>query len=238
MNPTERFTNRVDHYVKYRPGYPDAALGVLAEALPVGCVVADVGSGTGISSRWLLQRASRVYGVEPNAAMRSAAVACDGFVSVDGTAEATGLDSASVDAVVCATAFHWFDVSAARREFARILRPGGAVILLWNIRRPGAYEDLIAEFATDYQTKWDHGSGSLVDELFGPGRYRAASVENAQLLDFDGLVGRAMSASYMPLPDDPHFEFLVARLRTLFDEMQEEGVMRFEYDTKIYWGVL
>lgn len=157
MNPTGRFSNRVEYYVRYRPGYPDAALDVLHDVLKPGVVVADIGSGTGISSRWLLQRASRVYGVEPNREMRECAGAPTGFISVDGTAETTGLPDASVDVVVCATAFHWFRVDEARAEFRRILKPGGQVVLMWNIRDVGAsplqagYEQAIADFAVDYR---------------------------------------------------------------------------------------
>lgn len=154
--PIERFSNRVGFYERY----PDAALAVLGDVLRPDSVLADIGSGTGISSRWLLRRSSRVYAVEPNDAMRERSREQPGLIHVNGTAEATGLADASVDAVVCATAFHWFDVDAARREFARILRPRENVVLLWNIRKRAAsalqegYEQLIAEFATDYQPQW------------------------------------------------------------------------------------
>jgi SAM-dependent methyltransferase len=240
VNPTGRFSNRVDFYVKHRPGYPPAALDVLHDVLKPGCAVADIGSGTGISSRWLLQRAPLVYGVEPNLEMRSHAVECAGFVSIDGTAEATGLDDASVDAIVCATAFHWFRPSDARREFKRILRPGGAVVLLWNVRKRDAsalqqgYEQLILDFAVDYKPAWDHESATIVDEFFNG--YRSAAVPNQQLLDWQGLYGRAMSASYIPLPGEAGHDAFVAKLRELFEAEQVDGFVRFEYETMLYWG--
>lgn len=143
-----------------------------------------------------------------------------------------------MDAVVCATAFHWFSIAEARREFSRIVKPCGAVALLWNIRKPSAYEDLIVEFATDYQARWDHGSGTLVEEFFAgsASRYSKASVPNVQLLDWGGFVGRVLSASYMPLPGDPRHEPLLRRLRELFDSSQRDGSIRFEYNTMIYRG--
>ncbi len=245
MNPTGRFSNRVDFYVRYRPGYPDAALDVLEDAVPRGSVVADIGSGTGISSRWLLQSGAKVYGVEPNREMRERAEPVPGFVSVDGTAEATGLADASVDAVVCATAFHWFRSAECRREFERILRPPHAhVALIWNVRKRDAsplqegYEELIADLATDYKPEWDRRTEGLLETFFGPGGYRSATVPNEQWLDWDGLLGRALSASYMPLPETPGYEAMERRLRDLFAANERTGRVRFVYETAIYWGRL
>jgi hypothetical protein len=110
-------------------------------------------------------------GCKPNAAMRSAAIATEGFVSGEGSAEATGLPDACT-----------MPLFAPPRWIGS--RP---VILRWNIRGPSAYEKSIAEFATDDQTKWDDGSGQLVDEFFGVGQYLEVSAENIQLLDSKGL---------------------------------------------------
>lgn len=244
MNPTGRFSNRVEYYVRYRPGYPDAALDVLHDVLKPGVVVADIGSGTGISSRWLLQRASRVYGVEPNREMRECAGAPTGFISVDGTAETTGLPDASVDVVVCATAFHWFRVDEARAEFRRILKPGGQVVLMWNIRDVGAsplqagYEQAIADFAVDYRPDFDHNSEATVQQFFAAAPYKKESVPNDQILDWDGFLGRALSASYMPLPGAPRYDEMQGRLRQVFEENAVDGRVRFAYRTILYWGLL
>lgn len=232
MNPPGRFSNRAEHYVKYRPGYPDAVLHLLPGPFDV---VADIGSGTGISSRWLRKRAGLVYAVEPNREMRDAAVLVDGIVPVDGTAEATTLADSSVDAVVCATAFHWFDVAKARREFARILRPGGHAVLLWNVRRMPEYEQIVDAFATEALKKWDERTGDIAAEFFR-GDMQTASVPNEQWLDWDGLLGRVMSASYMPLPGDVRFAEMEMALRAYFDCEQTGGLLRFVYETALYWG--
>src|SRR5437899_1233764 len=135
MNSTERFTDRVADYVRFRPHYPPAVFAELRDRLGLGAgsSVADVGSGTGISARPLLEMGCTVFAVEPNAAMRSAAEQWLGdfprFQSIAGTAEATTLAEHSVDAVVAAQAFHWFDAASARREFQRILKPRGWVAL-------------------------------------------------------------------------------------------------------------
>lgn len=244
MNPTGRFSNRVEYYVRYRPGYPAAALNVLHEVLRPDTVVADIGSGTGISSRWLLQRVARVYGVEPNREMRERAVAHEGFISVDGTAEATGLPDASVDVVVCATAFHWFRVEDTRAEFRRILQPGGHVVLMWNIRDIGAsplqtgYEQAIADFAVDYRPDFDHNSEAAVQQFFAGVPYQKESVPNDQILDWDGFLGRALSASYMPLPGATRYDEMHARLCEVFDANAVDGRVRFTYRTILYWGLL
>ena len=162
LSPTVRFSTRVENYVRYRPGYPDAVLAWLrAECdLTPAAVVADIGSGTGKLAELFLRNGNRVFGVEPNREMREAGegmlAGFPNFVSVDGAAEATTLPAASVDFVTAGQAFHWFDRQTARREFARILKPGGWVVLVWNERRSDSpflrdYEALLREFASEYE---------------------------------------------------------------------------------------
>src|SRR5207248_11421403 len=137
-DPTRRFSSRVADYIKYRPRYPQSVVELLRDecGLRHAAVVADVGSGTGILSELFLRNGNRVYGVEPNQEMREAGgrllAAYDNFVSVEGRAEATTLDDRSVDFVTSGQALHWFERDAARREFVRILRPGGWVVAVWN----------------------------------------------------------------------------------------------------------
>src|SRR5579864_3199234 len=162
-NATSRFSDRVENYVRYRPGYPAEVLRVLRDEcrLSVGDVVADIASGTGIWSRMLLENGNRVFGVEPNAEMRQAGerllAEFDRFISLPGAAEATTLPDESVDFVTAAQAAHWFDRERARREFVRILKPGGWLVLLWNERLTDAtaflrdYEQLLLTFSTDYE---------------------------------------------------------------------------------------
>ena len=156
---TERFSSRVADYVRYRPDYPPALLEWLHGPMGVGheAVVADIGAGTGISSRLFLATGHPVIAVEPNAAMRAAseqwlAPQYPRFSAIDGRAEATGLDDASVDLVSVAQAFHWFDTVAVRAEWQRILRPGGQALIYWNSRLLDAspflvgYEQLLLDY--------------------------------------------------------------------------------------------
>jgi len=221
---------------------------VKAVGLHAGSVIADIGSGTGISSRLFLDRGCMVYGIEPNAAMRTAGerelASLPQFSSRDGTAEATGLPAASVDLVIAAQAFHWFDADAARQEFARITRGEGWCALIWNTRRLDstpflrAYESLLHRYGTDYaQVQQRTIAPARLDAFFNAG-YETHRLYNEQQFDLDGLRGRVLSSSYTPGPDHPrHAEMLVA-LEELFAKHLQNGVVTFQYDTEVYVGRL
>ncbi len=246
---TERFSDRVDNYVRYRPHYPHAVLDCLSHecGLSPRAVVADVGSGTGILSELFLRHGNRVLGVEPNRAMREAGAdslrSFEAFESVDGTAENTTLPAESADFVTAGQAFHWFDVERCRCEFQRILRPGGWVVLAWNERREGTlfgqeYLELVRRFAVDY----DRVKQKLVNETvlsnFFAGGCETRTFPNAQTLDFQGLKGRFLSSSYTPQMDHPAYADMEATLRALFDGYAVDGKINFEYDTNVYFGQL
>jgi SAM-dependent methyltransferase len=249
LHPTARFSDRVDDYVRYRPDYPAALLEWLQRELGVDCNwrVADIGAGTGISSKMFLDAGYRVTAVEPNAPMRDAAEqwlhAYDGFHAVDGTAIATGLTDASVDLVTVAQAFHWFDEEATRREFARILRPGGLAAIWWNSRRLTGtrflegYEALLQTYGTDYTSVAErYADDAHMHAWFGAGYRGSASFEHGQRLDFEALRGRLMSSSYAPQAGHPKHEPMLHALRELFDDCAEHGTVSFDYDTRIFAG--
>jgi SAM-dependent methyltransferase len=250
-DPTARFSDRVADYVRTRPGYPPAVLDILRReaGLSPATVVADVGSGTGLSAELLLKNGNPVVGVEPNADMRAAAESLlagyPNFRSVAGTAENTTLPDASVDLVVAGQAFHWFDVPKARAEFGRVLRPGGYVALLWNTRKLDttpflrAYEELLQRFGTDYRevvhTNIDRAA---LAAFFGPGGFREFKLANGQVFDREGVRGRTRSSSYTPGPGHPNFEPMMRELDRIFDAYNDGGRVRFEYDTEVYIGQL
>lgn len=249
-DPTGRFTGRVDAYERFRPSYPNAVISFLNdEGLTPEHVIADVGSGTGLLSRLFLENGNRVYGVEPNLAMREAAEAAlgsyGGFVSVDGRAEDTGLAAGSVDLVVAGQAFHWFDVGPTKEEFQRVLRPNGWIALIWNTRRTkstpflAAYEAFLRRWCPEYEDVSSHyADPDSLAMLWGPDNYRRAAFENSQELDLGGLEGRLQSSSYAPAPGHVLHEPMVAALRTLFAEHESGGRVRFEYDTEVYLGAV
>jgi ubiquinone/menaquinone biosynthesis C-methylase UbiE len=244
---TTRFTNRVENYVKYRPGYPKEVLQLFREqmGLTESSVVADVGSGTGISARLFLENGNTVYGVEPNEAMRTAAEEYlkdfRAFKSIDGTSDATGLPSASVDLVIAAQAFHWFEPETTRAEFRRILQKPGHIALIWNERQLDTtpflteYEQFLLKFASDYTKVRHENTDEKELRKFFEGDLHTATFENSQIFDFEGLKGRVLSSSYMPSESDAGFAPMVAELQRLFAKHEESGKIKVLYDTNIHY---
>jgi SAM-dependent methyltransferase len=249
-NATSRFSDRVENYVRYRPGYPAEVIQTLKTkcGLTPSQVVADVASGTGIWTRMLLENGNPVFGVEPNAEMRQAGerllAGFPGFTSVAGTAEATTLKDRSVDFVTAAQAAHWFDRARARQEFVRILKPGGWLVLLWNERLTDstaflrAYEQLLLKYGTDYQDIRHEHTTAEVNEFFDPAPFQECDFPMRQEFDYTGIEGRLLSSSYAPGPEHPQHAPMLRELRRIFDGFAVEGRAAFEYNTRVYFGRL
>lgn len=248
---TQRFSDRVANYVRFRPGYPAELITTLCEhtRLDATAVVADIGSGTGIFTALLLPHAGTVYAVEPNAPMRTYAESTLGaqpnFRSLNAPAEATTLPAASMDLITVAQAFHWFDPPVARREFARILKPGGHVALVWNERLTDttpflrAYEALLKSAATDYN-RVNHMNidRAAIASFFAPATFTTFTFTNSQQFDRDGLIGRALSSSYVPNAGQPGHAAFITKLNTLFDGHAVAGRVSFDYACKLHLGRL
>jgi SAM-dependent methyltransferase len=250
MDPVKRFSNRADNYARYRPSYPAGVIEILKSdcGLKEWSIIADVGSGTGILSELFLKNGNPVFAVEPNAAMRLAAERLlegfEEFASVDATAERTSLETGSVDFITAAQAFHWFDRGRTRKEFARILKPDGWVVLIWNERRLDstpflrAYEDLLLRYGTDYEKVRHENVAGEIAQFFAPARVQLKNLENFQHFNFESLKGRVLSASYTPEQGHPNFEAMLRELEEIFDTHQSDGVVSFEYETRVYYGHL
>ncbi|XZF14831.1 class I SAM-dependent methyltransferase [Chitinophagaceae bacterium MMS25-I14] len=248
MDSTQRFSNRVADYVKYRPHYSDAVVDYLQHefGLTERKTIADIGAGTGISSALFLKAGYKVIAVEPNKEMREKSVELlhvyPGFTAVDGTAENTGLDAGSIDAVVAGQAFHWFDAVVAKKEFERILKKEGMVVLLWNERLTGSdfekeYDNLILQYGKDY-VEVRHRNIDLqhIEAFFAPGTCTLKTFENSQDFDFEGLKGRLLSSSYMPVAGEKGYHELITDLQDLFHRYAAGGRIRIHYITKVYTG--
>ncbi len=245
LDPTERFSSRVEDYVRYRPTYPGGIIDLLARecGLNANSRIADIGSGTGLLARLFLDFGCEVLGVEPNPGMRGAGervlAGRPRFHSVNGRAEATTLPDGSVDFVSAAQAFHWFEPRQTRAEFQRILRPEGWVVLVWNerVRAPGfmaGYEDLVARYGPENA----HADPRDLARFFGGAAWRLAKFPNRQQFDLEGLRGRFLSSSYAPLPGTPGYEPSMEILGHLFEEHQQEGRVTVLYETEVYFGAL
>ena len=247
IDSKERFSNRVDNYVKFRPTYPAEAIDyIVAQA---GCdersVIADLGSGTGKFTRLFLERGLCVVAVEPNDHMRIAAeneLSCfTNFRSVSASAEKTGLDDNSVDLITVAQAFHWFDRDICKTEFRRILKPDGCVCLIWNRRNPSVkfmaeYHEVVKRLHGEYPNAENEKTAPGVYDAFFDGNYEKHDIFWHQTFDFDSLWGRTQSSSYSPVAGHPNYEPLKAALRDLFERYNENGLVRFEYRTEVVIG--
>ena len=241
-DPTRRFTYRARcGHARFRPSYPAGVTALLQQecGLNPASRVADVGCGTGLLTELFLSFGCEVFGIEPNARMRETGAellaAYPRFHSLDGRAEATTLAASSVDFVTAGQAFHWFDPAAARREFARILKPAGHLVLVWNERAEGpgfqaAYDRLVRRYAPE-QNRIRHED---IDTVFGGPVWRLVELANRQVLDLEGLQGRLASSSYAPLAGTPGHQEMLDALADLFAAHQTEGHVTLLYDTKVY----
>lgn len=249
MKSEERFTDTVSDYVKYRPHYPNALLPLLTslEALKQNDVIADIGSGTGILTADFLKAGHKTYGVEPNQAMRKAAEKALStyahFISLAGSAESTGLEASSIDLITIATAFHWLDPLKTKKECCRVLKSGGHVALIWNIRDIYAsplmhdYEKLLQQYAIEYEklASQDYDE-SIIHDFYAPAPYLLETLPNKQVFDKAGLIGRVLSTAYAPRDNPPQLDKLIKAMQDCFDMYQSDGEVEFLYQTKIYLG--
>ena len=252
MEPKKRFSSRADNYSKFRPSYPEEIISFLEaeEVLYKDSIIADIGSGTGILTELFLKNGNVVFGIEPNIEMRIAAEfnlnKYQNFHNIDGSAESTNMEDNNVNIITVGQAFHWFDQSKARKEFKRILKPEGFVVIVWNNRKRSgskfleAYEDLLLTYGTDYRKISDIQIN--FEQFYGIGKNSEGHLrevfENYQLLNFPGLKGRLLSTSYAPLDDHPNYYNMITDLEKIFQDNNQNGLVRFDYETEVYCGRL
>jgi SAM-dependent methyltransferase len=251
MKPTERFSTRVEAYREFRPRYPKEVVELLRRecGLTAQTVIADVAAGTGLLAETFLANGNRVIAVEPNRPMRAACEELEArypkLTCVDGTAEATGLPSASVDMVTVGQAMHWFDLEKTRAEFARVLKPDGWCVVVYNHRKMGGdafhdgYERILVKFGRDYgAVQSSHLTEDKLAAFFAPDEMKCSTIENVQELTLEGLQGRVLSSSYMPQEGDAKFAAMMDAIAQLFARYAKDGVVRMEYETAVCWGRL
>lgn len=243
---TTRFSDRVDDYIKYRPGYPEQIIGILANKIGLNqnSIIADVGSGTGISTNLFVKNGNKVFGVEPNKEMRDAAELIFGtnanFISVNGTAEKSSLKELSIDIIFSAQAFHWFNLNEAKKEFKRILKPNGHIVLVWNVRKENdsfqkEYESVLQSIPEYNDVTHRNITDKEIFDFFSPNLMQKIILFNYQVLDLDGLKGRLKSSSYCP-KEGVEYERIMLEIELLFYKFEREGIIKFEYETNVYWS--
>lgn len=256
MDPTQRFSDRVDSYRLYRPRYPVAVVDWLRHHcnLQPDASIVDVAAGTGLLSEIFLAQGYAVTAVEPNDGMREA---CASLIHrfpklrcVAGTAESTGLPSHFSDLITVAQALHWFDLPRTREEFVRILHPGGWCAVIYNVRRTGGdtfhdgYEQILQNFGGDYEmVRSRYPRREKLEKFFSSAGSASSSMlqiafPNAQQFDLTGLTGRILSSSYMPHPSHPRYPAMLLEIERLFARCQQDGQVRLEYRCVVTCGKL
>lgn len=241
-DPTRRFDDRADDYASHRPSYPSQAIDDMLVGLGYASLltVADIGAGTGISSRLIAERGPLVVAVEPSAAMRGKADPHDRVDWQEGTAEATGLRDGTLNLIVCAQSFHWFDRARALAEFRRVLRPTGRVALMWNEvdtrdALSAVYRRVVDDEAEEDTPRRRHSAQIEPfegDTLFGRVERRTYAYD--QIVSADGLVSRARSASYTPKAG-PRHDRMVAALRAAHAaHAGADGLAALRYETVVW----
>lgn len=240
LAPTTRFADRASDYAQFRPSYPSEAIDAALQGLAMDqdLVAADIGAGTGISSRLLAERGVRIFAIEPNVAMRESAAPHVNVTWLDGSAEATGLEGSSVDLVLCAQAFHWFKPREAFAEFRRTLKPGGRLVFMINERDEAdppmrAYNAALRKAA---ERELSEGMRKTIEDALRAESLTVAprSFPHKQGLSREGLIGRARSASYVP-KEGPRHEEMLRDLEALFVEHKDaEGFVTLGYRTVVW----
>ena len=243
LHPTTRFSDRVENYVKYRPSYPKEIIPFLEKKYQLASDkrIVDIGSGTGIFSELFLKNGYRVTGIEPNENMRKAAEAklhhYPGFSSRNHQAEKTGLKTHSADLITVAQAFHWMEPVQTKKEFFRILKPGGHIVLAWNLRLTHSpflrdYHALKQKFGIDYKDS-KMVNEEAISSFFDPLLFTVYHFPNVQCLDFESLKGQLLSASYIPLPGHPSYNPMINELIYLFVAYNENGFVQMEFELSL-----
>jgi SAM-dependent methyltransferase len=249
MDSKKVFSDKVDYYVKYRPEYPAEFIEYLVNTVGVSpdVIVADVGAGTGIFTKSLADKVKTIYAVEPNPDMRAACVEyCSGyanFVAVDGSAEETSLPDHSIDFVTVAQAFHWFDAEKTKKEFQRILKPHGKVVLVWNCDGKNdftkEYGALCRNLFPDSWKDSSNGNGKNLDlyhAFFRDGEYDARIFKTDSTVSLEQFIGVSLSTSYAPSEKDENFQAFIVDLTALFEKYSKDRQVVFHKHTYSYVG--
>ena len=228
------FGEVADAYERARPGYPEDAVRWLTGDEP--CDVVDLGAGTGKLTRSLVALGHRVTAVEPLPEMREQLhAAVPGATALEGSAERIPLSDASAGVVICAQSFHWFDHESALAEIARVLRPGGRLALVWNMRddrEPWVARLSKAVMGSETIEDGDVTEPIVVSGLFGP--VEQATFSFSQTLDRSGLLDLVLSRSYCAVRTEPERAPVLEQAGRIFDEHAVGNVIGLPYLTECF----
>ena len=248
MDNTKKFSRKADAYCSARPAYATAFIEELYSKYGFNnnSVIADIGSGTGILTKQLLDNGSTVYAVEPNGQMRvkaeTALKSYNNFHSVNGTAENTELKDGSVDFITVAQAFHWFDIEPFKKECKRILKGDGRIFLIWNMRDSSSeisteQSEICKKYCPDF-TGFNGGNRNDEEKisLFFGGKFTRKEYDNPLFYDREKFIKRALSSSYSLNENDENFAQYLKELNILFDKYSKDGFLSVPNKTEVYFN--
>ncbi len=247
MDSRKKFSGKAEVYQESRPRYPQALYQYFRKhfLMGEGAAVADIGSGTGILTKELLKMGCVVYGVEPNDDMRRTAekqlASYDGYTSIAAAAEHTTLPDHSMDFVIAAQAFHWFNVAQFHKECYRILKPNAMVALVWNFRDETADIMLENKKICEKYCKDFHGfSGGIHNRLekvdcFFDGDYQTICFQNPVYYTKEQFIKRNLSSSFSIGSGEDNFDDYCCELANLFDVFSQKETVCILYQTVCYF---
>ena len=246
----DKFNHLADIYEKYRPSYPEEYIKdiIIKCHLDSESLVADIGAGTGILTRQFLNNNIQIVGVEPNQDMRKILKRLEknpNFRSIDGTAEHTNLEDNSIDLIVVAQAFHWFDKEKFKKECKRILKPNGKVWILWN--QLDETKEIVKEqkrIDDEYTNRFQEVNGILdankkeeqIQGFFQGNIYEKKVVDNPLENDKERFIGANLSKSYSLKKENPNYDNYIEAFGQIFDRYSENGKVMIPNKTYGYLG--
>lgn len=240
----------VENYVRCQPSYPKKLLDYLYNdsGFSRESVIADIGSGTGLFTRLLLERGSRVVAIEPDTHMREVAERLLGdefmrFVSLCATAENTTLFGESVHHIICANSLQRFSSDECKKEFARILKPEGKVVLIWNSydyedELTFEYHKLLGRWRSSDYNDTEEYHHRLAQNLLGTHTYTYTSFQNPQLVDMDGFRSKFLTNDNLPSQYDTCYSEMMNELIRLFENFSSCSRVQICYRTETFTGCL
>jgi ubiquinone/menaquinone biosynthesis C-methylase UbiE len=248
-NNLSNFTGRAEEYAKYRPDYPEQIISLLENKIgfDLSKDIADIGCGTGKLSKLFLNNGNLVFGVEPNDEMRLKSEKLlskfINFISIEGTAEKTMLATKSIDVITVGQAFHWFDLKKTKKEFKRVLKKDGHVVIVWNERKnTSLVMKAVNKILLSLNQEHEEAEKNLVDKnllntFYGVEKANTSIFPNFQLLDLAGLKGRIQSISYVPESGDEN-KRIMNEIKDVFEKYNNGGMVKIEYTAKVFYGKL
>lgn len=243
LNDEFIFESKSKNYQNYRPDFPQEAADLIF-SIHQNPVIADIGSGTGRFSGCLIEKACKLYAVEPNAEMRKEAEEkfCQNskYQSVAAFAQNTSLAENSIDVIAVASAYHYFDFDTTRQEFRRILKPDGYVFLFWDSYSGNVYDTEKTAIDQKYRQHPSFGNDyeTRAEKLFGRDNYTKKSFPNIIYQTYEEFLGGWSSASYIPKVGTNEYKDFEKEAHELFRKFAVNGRIELKVTTYCFYGKL